>query len=637
MEIRNAIMQMAEQDPQYAQAVDAMEAQVARMPIVPEDLDEAIKILEFVLQNPDKYEEVRAAAIADGDIDANMFPEQFDQVFIVSMLIAFYGLQDRLKTQGYARGGLAVAARRLQSAGRGGDTQLAHINDREAEMLRRMGGSGAINPNTGLHEYKGLKEIIATVAPIALAIFVPGLGAAIGGALGASGIGASILGGAIIGGASSALGGGDWKKGAIMGGLGGGLGGVAGKFVAPGATEFAQNVIGGGLVGGAAGALTGQGVVKGALQGVAGGAIGQLAGQNFGGPTAFEQGISAAGKSFGDAFTSGFDPKTAATMGVTSGVLRGLQVGTTKPSDAVVDSMKNGEAGPPKPGEIALPKTVTLPDGSVVPAPGSTGIDAQGRTGTNLLDPATGKMAFKVDAGSYQLNPQTNTVEWKAAEPGFFEKAFKGSPFESKAPTTTVDAKADTGSGMGMAGKALAGLSLISALQKPPPAAQEAIAKMSPEQQEYFNRPSVTWDWNKMQTDANASNMSLDQFMAANWPKITGYAQTQPGQVATQQGAYNIPLAPVGKARGGALSAVARFARGAGSGRADTIDAKLSDGEYVIDAETVAMLGDGSNQEGAKLLDAMRQNIRSHKGKTLAKGKISPNAKSPLAYLKGVA
>jgi hypothetical protein len=628
MEIRNAIMQMAEQDPQYGPAIDAMEAQIARMPIAPEDLDEAIQILEFVLQNPDKYEEVRMAAIEDGDIDANMFPEQFDQVFIVSILVALYGVQDRLKKQGYARGGLAVAARRVASAGRGGDTQLAHINDREAEMLKRMGGSGTINPNTGLREYKSGKQLLGSILPIALAIFVPGLGAAIGSSLlgaGASTLATGMLGGAILGGATSALTGGDWKKGALMGGLGGGLGGAVGQYVAPGASAATQGIIGSGLVGAGAGAITGQGVLKGALQGVAGGAIGQLAG-GYGGPTAFEQGISSAGQSFGNALTAGYDPKTAATIGVTSGLLKGIQT-NMKPSDAVVDGLKTGET--------AAPKTVTLPDGSVVQAPGTAGVDAQGRTGTNVLDPATGKMAFKVDAGSYQLNPQTNTVEWKAAEPGFFEKAFKGSPFETKTPTTTTadGAKADTG--MGMTSKVIGGLSLLSALQKPPPAAQEAIAKMSPEQQEYFNRPSVTWDWNKMQTDANASNMSLDQFMAANWPKITGYAQTQPGQVASQQGLYNIPQAPiVNKARGGALSAVARFAQGAGSGRADTIDAKLSDGEYVIDAETVAMLGDGSSKEGAKRLEAMRQNIRAHKGKTLAKGKISPNAKSPLSYLK---
>ena len=632
MEIRNAIMQMAEQDPQYGPAIDAMEAQIARMPIAPEDLDEAIQILEFVLQNPDKYEEVRMAAIEDGDIDANMFPEQFDQVFIVSILVALYGVQDRLKKQGYARGGLAVAARRVASAGRGGDTQLAHINDREAEMLKRMGGSGTINPNTGLREYKSGKQLLGSILPIALAVFVPGLGAAIGSSLlgaGASTLASGMLGGAILGGATSALTGGDWKKGALMGGLGGGLGNYVGSTLAPTAGATTQAMLGSGLVGAGAGAITGQGVLKGALQGVAGGAIGQLAGENFGGPTAFEQSVAEAGKNFGNAFTAGFDPKTAATIGVTSGLLKGIQT-NMKPSDAVVDSLKTGDA--------AAPKTVTLPDGTVVQAPGTTGVDAQGRTGTYQLDTTKGTVGFKADAGAYQVDPTSGKVVWKAAEPGFWDKALKGSPFETKAPTTTDGtAKTDTGSGMST-GKVLGALSLMSALQKPPPAAQEAIAKMSPEQQEYFNRPSVVWDWNKMQTDANASNMSLDQFMAANWPKITGYAQTQPGEVSSMQGSYNIPQAPiVNKARGGALSAVSRFARGAGSGRADTIDAKLSDGEYVIDAETVAMLGDGSNQEGAKLLDAMRQNIRSHKGKALAKGKFSPNAKSPLAYLKGVA
>ena len=621
MEIRNAIMQMAEQDPQYAPAIDAMEAQIARMPIAPEDLDEAIQILEFVLQNPDKYQEVRAAAIADGDIDAGMFPEQFDQVFIVSILVALYGVQDRLRKQGYARGGLAVAARRVAAAGRGGDTQLAHINDQEAEMLKRMGGSGTINPNTGLREYKKGKSLLGMILPIALAIFVPGLGSAIGSSIlgaSASPLASSLLGGAIIGGVSSAIGGGDWKKGALMGGLGSGLGGAVGSTLAPTASATTQAMLGSGLVGGAAGALTGQGFTKGALQGVAGGALGQLAGGMSGGPTAFEQGVSSAGTQMGNALTAGYDPKTAASIGLASGLTKGLQVGM-KPSDAVVDSLKTSEA--------AGPKTVTLPDGTVVSAPGTPGVDAQGRTGTNLLDPATGKISLQVDKGSYQLNPQTNTIEWKAAEPGFFEKAFKGTAFESAAPTTTTDANASSG----MGNKVLSGLGLISALQKPPPIAQEAIQKMSPEQQEYFNRPSVTWDWNKMQADANASNMSLDQFMASNWPRITGYASENPG---AQQGVYNYPQAPIGKARGGALSAVARFAQGSGSGRADTIDAKLSDGEYVIDAETVAMLGDGSNKQGAKLLDAMRQNIRSHKGKALAKGKFSPNAKSPLAYLK---
>ena len=75
--------------------------------------------------------------------------------------------------------------------------------------------------------------------------------------------------------------------------------------------------------------------------------------------------------------------------------------------------------------------------------------------------------------------------------------------------------------------------------------------------------------------------------------------------------------------------------RGAGNGRDDKIPALLSDGEYVFDAETVAMLGDGSSKAGAQKLDALRVNLRKHKGGNLAKGKISLSAKSPEKYLKG--
>jgi hypothetical protein len=74
---------------------------------------------------------------------------------------------------------------------------------------------------------------------------------------------------------------------------------------------------------------------------------------------------------------------------------------------------------------------------------------------------------------------------------------------------------------------------------------------------------------------------------------------------------------------------------GPGTGRSDDIDARLSDGEYVFDAETVALLGDGSTAAGAELLDQMRERIRMHKGQELAKGKFSPAAKAPLDYLLG--
>lgn len=74
---------------------------------------------------------------------------------------------------------------------------------------------------------------------------------------------------------------------------------------------------------------------------------------------------------------------------------------------------------------------------------------------------------------------------------------------------------------------------------------------------------------------------------------------------------------------------------GPGTGRSDDIPAVLSDGEYVIDAETVALLGDGSNKAGAKKLDDLRVKVRKHKGQKLAKGRFSANAKKPEAYLSG--
>lgn len=80
-----------------------------------------------------------------------------------------------------------------------------------------------------------------------------------------------------------------------------------------------------------------------------------------------------------------------------------------------------------------------------------------------------------------------------------------------------------------------------------------------------------------------------------------------------------------------------RHVRGPGTGRSDSIPAQLSDGEYVFTAEDVSLLGDGSNEAGAKRLDQFRQQLRKHKGRALARGKISPNAKPPMGYLRSSA
>lgn len=47
----------------------------------------------------------------------------------------------------------AGSAQDLAAQGRNGDTMLAHINPQEAQLLKSLGGSGTINPKTGLPEF----------------------------------------------------------------------------------------------------------------------------------------------------------------------------------------------------------------------------------------------------------------------------------------------------------------------------------------------------------------------------------------------------------------------------------------------------------------------------------------------------
>jgi hypothetical protein len=72
---------------------------------------------------------------------------------------------------------------------------------------------------------------------------------------------------------------------------------------------------------------------------------------------------------------------------------------------------------------------------------------------------------------------------------------------------------------------------------------------------------------------------------------------------------------------------------GPGDGQSDDIPAMLADGEYVIDAETVAQIGNGSTKAGAKALDEFRENIRRHK-RSAPVNKIPPKTKTLTSYLK---
>jgi hypothetical protein len=110
----------------------------------------------------------------------------------------------------------------IASKGQDGDTMLAHINPREAILLKAHGGSGTINPTTGLPEYKSAVKvaIVAAAAYYGGGALMSGFG---GGAVAAGG-GVSHLGAAgmasFYGGAAATAGGFSLSTALSIGGMG---------------------------------------------------------------------------------------------------------------------------------------------------------------------------------------------------------------------------------------------------------------------------------------------------------------------------------------------------------------------------------------------------------------------------------
>ena len=219
---------------------------------MPEDqLQSFLRLISYVEQNPSEYPKLIQQLVASGAFDPEDAPAEYDpRLMAVLKVMVNQAIQmsKQKKPKGFAKGGivsLREAASKVRAAGRDGDTILAHINPLEAGMLKRMGGSGTINPKTGLPEFKfwnSFKKILKVGAQIVgTAILTPFVG--------------PIAAGAIVGGVSSLLSGGspgDALKSAIFGGVTGGLGGGVSSMLGGG--SFMEGAFSGGsLFGGGGG------------------------------------------------------------------------------------------------------------------------------------------------------------------------------------------------------------------------------------------------------------------------------------------------------------------------------------------------------------------------------------------------
>jgi hypothetical protein len=239
-----------------------------------EDVALMRRVVEAVFGDPNNYPEVRARLLAEG-VPEDILPETFDLEFFVALRMAVEeaeNLSQEPRPTGQempmdmpvqmAEGGIVrlpqmtPIAREMAAMGRNGDTMLAHITPQEAMMLKRMGGSGTINPYTGLPEFfigklfkglvKGIKKFAkSTIGRIVISValgaflgpmatgFLSGMGVTVGAAA-ATGISAGI---GVFG--SSLLAGDGFKNslrnGLTAGALSFGVAGVTQGFSAPAA------------------------------------------------------------------------------------------------------------------------------------------------------------------------------------------------------------------------------------------------------------------------------------------------------------------------------------------------------------------------------------------------------------------
>jgi hypothetical protein len=221
-----------------------------------EDVALMRRVVEAVFGDPNNYPEVRARLLREG-VPEDLLPETFDLEFFVALRMAVEeaeNLSQEPRPTGQempmdmplqmAEGGIVglpqmtPIAREMAAMGRNGDTMLAHITPQEAMMLKRMGGSGTINPYTGLPEFflKGLVRGIgkafksvtkaikkfakSTVGRIVISVALGAfLGPAAAGFLGASSTAAVAAVSGAVGGFGSSILAGDDLKTALRSGL----------------------------------------------------------------------------------------------------------------------------------------------------------------------------------------------------------------------------------------------------------------------------------------------------------------------------------------------------------------------------------------------------------------------------------
>ena len=604
-EVNNEMLMAAEQaDPI---AVAEFRRELEEMEIPPEVLALLNTMVDEVLSDPANYAAIRARYMAQG-VDEELLPEAFDAQLFGALQVALDQLRapdTMAPPQNFAKGGVASLrpmAQAMADAGRNGDTMVAHISPIEAQILRRIGGSGTTNPTTGMPEFflkKLFKKIGKTVKKFANTT-----------------IGKIVIGTALFmvaGPAATA---------------------IFGSTAAPALVAATQ-----GFVAGAGSSLIAGGNLKDSLKA---GAIGAVTAGAVSGVTPGASAFKSTPAPTAAPVTTSVPAvdNTAALPDLSATAAETVATGVPMP----MDPLAAGPTGMPvatQPAVAPIPAAPTIRPGDPFAASGAPVTRAPVQSGVASL-PSTPaqQLGSAVGVDSARLSPAASGAGQTAAAPsGVFENIKEtftpgdatlgdrvGSLKDAFSPAAR-QAASEANKMQGIADKFYGGdvNALNAAVQNntapavvndlvtnafatntisnylPLAAAGMGIAGLtgafSPEQ------PQVPPGFEGMM-DSPGQRL-LEQYperYGLSFGGVNTMSQTAPYQM----------YRPYGAATGGSTSDFPRkngHISGPGTGTSDDIPAMLSDGEFVFTAKAVRNMGNGSRRKGAKKMYALMKNL----------------------------
>ena len=543
--------------------------------------------------------------------------------------------------------GLKTLAKELQSKGRYGDTVLAHINPQEAGILKALGGSGTINPDTGLPEYF-IKKITQPIVQGVKAIQnIPGIKQV------------SDVATQAVKPIDQALVGLDKTVGKAIPGGWGTVGQVAlSAMGAPVPLQVAYGAArGGGML------QPGSSLKKTNLQGaIIGGATAYATAELGEYMRGAAPGSETASKSLTDAVQEAAKEPIGYTLDASGDLVpqfaENVSGAPVAPPPPVPTPTVNYQPPPfdPNYNEFAglrQPIINSLGRGEFGEALSTLGKDISGAAGS-AFDKG---IASVQDFGKAAINPETYTG---ALDRGLDNISKTGSGITNlltgPAGTSKAAAIASGVNPINMTGMALYGTASLAALDEQRKYLEEAKRANAISQAEYdkalgeINRqrdiasdvvsknpfnPNPSRDVSIGETfyGRSGEGENLYDRMQRNLYAMGGQVDDELGgdysAMGMDQGNMQKGLFGMGYAEGG----TPRFLSGGGDGMSDSIKAtinekqpaRLADGEFVIPADVVSHLGNGSSKAGAKQLYAMMDRVRSARTGRKSQGKqINP-------------